>query len=201
VDTVNVDRVLAHGDNKFHVVLLNQVREKQWVRVSFDEKTLGRVVEGARLSVWRDNQHADPLTVKDGAVELELAPLEIAALTMDGVRIDVPTHRLAPAAHFSLPQEPGQHRAPIASSKLEAVGTALEAPPFEWRDLYVYLTAGLRSHGGWKRKCQTVCGSAARRQRSSGPPNEPAGKLFSSIPPEIQSREHAPGEGLWNVSK
>jgi hypothetical protein len=143
VDTVNVDRVLAHGDGKFHVVLLNQVREKQPVRVSFDEKALGRAVEGARVSVRRGNLPAEPLTVENGAVEMELAPLEIAALTMDGVQIDVPTHRLAPPAHLSLPGEPGQHRAPIAVSKLEAVGTALEAPPFEWRDLYVYITAGL----------------------------------------------------------
>jgi hypothetical protein len=143
VDTVNVDRVIAHGGDRFHVVLLNQVKEKQRVRVSFDEKVLGRAVEGARLSVWRDNRPADPLIVKNGAVELELDPLEIAALTMDGVRIDVPTHRLAPPAHFALPREAGQFRAPIAGSKLEAVGTVLAAPPFESRDLYVYLTAGL----------------------------------------------------------
>jgi len=125
------------------VVLLNQAQEKQRVRVTFDEEALGRAVEGARLSVWRDNQPAELLTVKNGAVELELAPLGIAALTMDGVRIDVPTHRLAPPEHFPLPQQPGQHRAPIAGSKLEALGTVLEAPPFEWRDLYVYITAGL----------------------------------------------------------
>jgi hypothetical protein len=143
VDTVNVDRVLAHGGGKFHVVLLNQVREAQRVRVSFDDKALGRATEGARLSVWRDNRPADPLTVKNGGVEMELAPLEIAALTMDGVHIDVPTHRGTPPAHFPLPTEPGQRRAPIAGSNLEALGSMLEAPPFECRDLYVYLTAGL----------------------------------------------------------
>src|SRR5208337_2002289 len=97
--------------------------EKQRVRVSFDEKALGRAVEGARLAVWRENQPSDPLTVKNGAVELELAPLGIAALTMDGVRIDIPTHRVAPPEHFLLPQKAGQHRAPIAGSKLEALGT------------------------------------------------------------------------------
>jgi hypothetical protein len=141
VDTINVDRVLAHGDGKFHVVLLNQIREKQQVRVSFDEKALGRPVEGAQLKVWRDNQPAEPLIVKNGGVDLELSPLGIAALTLDGVRIDVPTHRLAPPEHFALPKNPAQRREPIAGTNLEARGTVLEVPPFEWRDLYVYITA------------------------------------------------------------
>ncbi len=143
VDTINVDRLLAHGDGRFHVVLLNQVREPQRVRVSFDEKVLGRDVNGAAIRVHLDNQPAAPLTVKDGAVELMLPALSIAALSMDGVRVDVPTHRVAPPATFSLPTTPALRRSPFPGTGFEAVGTVLEVPPFTWRDFYVSITAGL----------------------------------------------------------
>ncbi|MFA5190768.1 MAG: hypothetical protein WC740_08580 [Verrucomicrobiia bacterium] len=143
VDTINVDRVLAHGGGKFHVVLLNQVREEQTVRVKFDPQALGRSVDGAKLSVRLDNRSAPPLRLKDGAVTLKLRPLGIAALTLDGVKIDVPTHRAAPPSRLPLPDKSGLRRQPVAGTKLEAIGTEICVPPFTWRDLYVYVAAGL----------------------------------------------------------
>ena len=143
VDTINVDRVLAHGGGKFHVVLLNQIREPQQVRVRFDEKVLGRAVEGAALVTHLDNQLASPLIVKDGVAELTLTPLGIAALTLDNTNIDVPTHRIAPPAKLALPSESGQQKAALGDTKIEAIGTVLKVPPFTWRDLFVYLTASI----------------------------------------------------------
>lgn len=143
VDTINVDRVLAHGGGRFHVVLLNQVREKQTVRVKFDANALGRPVEGAKLAVRLDNKPASPLRIKDDMVTLKLKPLGSAALTLDGVKINVPTHRAAPPAKLPLPDDNGLRRQPVASTKLEAIGAELCVPPFTWRDLYVYIAAGL----------------------------------------------------------
>lgn len=143
VDTINVDRVLAHGDGRFHVVLLNQVREPQQVRVTFDEKVLGRPVDGAKLAVRVDGKPAEPLVAQDRSVQLTLGPLGMAALTLDGVTIDVPTHRVAPPANLALPAEPAVGRAAIPGTRLEALGTVLEVPPFTWRDLYVYVSAGI----------------------------------------------------------
>jgi hypothetical protein len=142
VDNVAVDRVLAHGDGKFHVVLLNQTRERQRVQVRLDAVALGREVDGARVQVRQENRPASPLKVKGGAVTLDLKPLGIAALTLAGVRIDVPTHRVAPPATMALPAQPGLRRVPIAGTKLEAIGTEIQVPPFTWRDLYVYVAAG-----------------------------------------------------------
>jgi hypothetical protein len=143
VDNIAVDRVLAHGDDKFHVALLNQTREPQQVRVTFDEKAIGRTVEGARVITHVENKTSEPLTIKDRAVNLELGPLGITVLTLDGCHIDIPTHRIAPPEKFSLPQKPGAQRVAIPDSKLEAIGTEIQVPPFAWRDLFVYVTASI----------------------------------------------------------
>lgn len=143
VDTVRVDRVLAHGDNAVHVVLLNQVRERQAVRVRFDEKALGRSLEGLPVKVWLDNRRAPDAVVRSGEVALELEPLGIAALSIEGVRVDVPTHREPPANQFALPGKTGVLRQAIPGTALEAIGTEIVAPPFERRDLFVYVAAGL----------------------------------------------------------
>lgn len=143
LDTINIDRVLAHGGGKFHVVLLNQIREPQRVRVRFDEKILGRSVEGAALVTHLDNQLAPPVIVKDGVAELTLSPLGIAALMLDGTNIDVSTHRVAPPEKLALPKAPATQSAPLGDTKLQAIGTVLQVPPFTWRDLFVYLTASI----------------------------------------------------------
>jgi hypothetical protein len=143
VDNVAVDRILAHGDGKFHVVLLNQTRDAQTARVSFDEKALGCTVEGAEVGVHRDNESAPSLRVKDGAVPIALGPLGIAVLTLDDVKIDVPTHRVAAPEKIALPTTPASRRVPLPGTKLEAIGTAIQAPPFTHRELYVYVTATL----------------------------------------------------------
>lgn len=141
VDTVNVERVLAHGSGKFHVVLLNQICQRQGVRVKFDGQALGRGVEDAWVWVRLDNRLSWPRRMKNGVVSLELPPLGIASLTLGGVKIDVPTHRVAPPANIALPTTPALRRQAIAGTTLEAVGTEIVVPPFTWRDLFVYVAA------------------------------------------------------------
>jgi hypothetical protein len=93
--------------------------------------------------VHQENRPAPPAAIKAGAVALELKPLGIAALALDGVQIDVPTHRVAPPAKLALPAQGGLRRVAIAGTKLEAIGTEIQVPPFTWRDLFVYLAAGM----------------------------------------------------------
>lgn len=168
VDTPNVDRVLAHGDGKFHVVLLNQVREPQKVCVKLDARALGRDVGGAWVWVRQENRRSWPKKAKDGVVSLELAPLGIAALTLDGVKIDVSTHRAAPPAKLALPTEPALRRQPIDGTKLEAIGTEIVVPPFTWRDLFVYVAAKIGE-----------CQSATLRYRvGDGPERQATAERF-----------------------
>ena len=143
VDNVKVDRVLAHGDGKFHTILLNQVWTREGVRVTFDEKVLGRSLEGATVRVRQDGKVADSLTVKDCAVSVRLPRHGLAVLSIDGVKIDVPTHRGTPPAKLPLPIEPGLRVVPIEGTDLDAIGTEIIVPPFTWRDLYVYVAAGI----------------------------------------------------------
>ena len=142
-DSINADIVLAEGGGKFHAVLLNQIREPQRVRLTFDEKVLGRPVEGAELKLHLDNEIAPPVRIQNGAAEVTLTPLGIAALTLEGVKIDVPTHRVAPPAAIPLPQEPGRQIVALGDTKFQAIGTVLQVPPFTSRDLYVYATAAI----------------------------------------------------------
>jgi len=143
VDTINVDRILAHGDGKFHVVLLNQVTEPQPVHVTFDPKVLGKDPEGQSVTVILNNQPIAPLMVKNGRVQLTLPSLGIAALSLSQVAIDVPTHRTAPSAKFALPPSSSIQHAAFPGTALEAIGTEIQVPPFTWRDLYVYVAAGM----------------------------------------------------------
>lgn len=142
VDTVAVDRVLAHGDGKFHVVLLNQTREPQRVRVTFDPRVLGRPLASVAAVLRVDNAAPTTVRIQDSVTTVELAPLGLAALTLDGVKIDVPSHRVAPPATRPAPAS-ALRRQPLPGTKLEAIGTELSVAPFTWRDLFVYVTASI----------------------------------------------------------
>lgn len=63
--------------------------------------------------------------------------------TLDGVKLDIPTHRATPPERLAMPPTGAVRRLPVSGTKIEAVGMLLEAPPFTWRDLYVYFTAQL----------------------------------------------------------
>ena len=133
VDGVNVDRVLAHGDNAFHVILLNQVHTAQAVQVRFDAAALGRPVEDAPLAAVVNGRPAAPVPLRDGVARLELPALGLAVLTLEGTRIDVPTHRAVPPAGLAWPGSNAVIRAALPGTRLESVGTLLQVPPVTWR--------------------------------------------------------------------
>ena len=113
------------------------------MRISFDDKALGRSVEGAELKLHLDNQTAPPVRVKNGMIEVILSPLGIAAFTLDGVTINVPTHRIVPPASIPLPSKPTQQIAPLGDTEYRAIASLLQVSPFTWRDLFVYLDAAI----------------------------------------------------------
>lgn len=148
VDTVTVDRVLAHGDGRFFAILLNQTGERQRTRVRFDAAVLGRRLAGVSVARWSDNRESAALTMDEaGSVEVDVSPNGIVVLGVDGVKIDVPTHRVAPPKSAVHPTDPAVRsavvRKPTGLRGIDAVGTEIHAPPFAWRDLFVYVAAGI----------------------------------------------------------
>jgi hypothetical protein len=189
VDNINVDRVLAHGDGRFHVVLLNQTPEAQPVNLKFDAAVLGRDVANAQAKLWIDNAPAGAVRIVNGTATLRVPPMGIAAVTLEGVRIDVPTHRAAPPAHTPLPGAPAVERKPVPGSKLQAVGTVISAPPFAWRDLYVYVTGG-----------HTDCTAATLYYRTGPGPEQKA--QVDRFPCEFSVRlEPGPSKVEWRVER
>lgn len=144
LDNPAIDHLPAQGGGKFHVVLLNQSPEPQTVQVTLDGRSLGREIEGATLKVHLDNVPAGMATVKNGRVAVTLKPMGIATLTLEGVKIDVPSQRVKPPQHFKLPGTSSQSLAKIEGTPWQAKGTILQAPPFSWSDLYVAVDAGLQ---------------------------------------------------------
>jgi hypothetical protein len=142
VDNINVDRILAHGDGKFYVVLLNQTPEQQKVTVHFDRAVLGYT--SGSVAVWKDNVSAAGLKLQQDGVAVTVSPSGITALMLDGVNVRVATHQTAPPASLPLPDGSGVLRKPIPGSKLEAAGAVIVPPPFAWRDLYVFVAAGMK---------------------------------------------------------
>jgi hypothetical protein len=134
VDNINVDRILAHGEGKFYVVLLNQTPEPQKVTVHFDRAVLG--YSSGNVTEYGHGI----LPMKQDRVAVTLPASGITTLILEGVHIDVPTHRIAPAA--SAETSTIEHK-PIPGTKLEATATVIDAPPFTLRDLYVYVAAGM----------------------------------------------------------
>lgn len=145
-DDPSIDVLLAEGGGKFHVVLLNQTPDEREVKVSFDEKALGRDVEGAVLKRIADGVSGGPVTVKDGVAALRIKGRGLAVLTMEDVEIDVATHRVEPPQKLPMdPAKTGVAKTKVDGTPWEAAGTILTAPPFTERDLYVYLDAELGS--------------------------------------------------------
>jgi len=143
VDDPAVDLLLAQGAGKFHVVLLNQTKEEKEVGVTFDGKALGRSLDDVNLQIHAENQSAGSLKVENGSTKVKLKPMGITVLTMDGVKIDVPTQRVKPPQHVEASSKSGQTLAKLDGTAWTARSSMIEVPPFAWRDLYVYVDAGL----------------------------------------------------------
>lgn len=142
-DNINLDLLLAEGDGKFHVILLNQVHTPQKATLTFDPKVLGRSLDEAELTVTENNHPAGALALRHGTASVTVPADGLTVLTLAGTHIDVPTHRVKPPASLAPLTESAIRHAAMKGTSLEAIGTEIEAPPFTTRDLYVYLTAGI----------------------------------------------------------
>jgi hypothetical protein len=104
-DNINLDLLLAEGEGRFHVILLNQVDEAQTAAVTFDPKALGRSVENAEVSVITNDRPSGKLPLHAGVVNVSVPARGMIVLTLDGVQIDVPTHRVTPPETLRVPTE------------------------------------------------------------------------------------------------
>lgn len=186
LDNVNIDRVLAEGDGAFHAVLLNQTDAPQRARVRLDPAALGRGLEGARVTLRDARGKASEAAVLDGAVDVALEPSGLLTLTLEGVQIDVSTHRGAPPASFALPDRPATREQPVAGTGLRAIGTEVIVPPGTSRQLFVYVAAGL---GDLR--------AATLRYRIDGGPE--VARTCTRFPWEFSEKIESPGPVSWRV--
>ncbi len=142
LDNPAVDHVLAEGNGRLHVLLMNQSAREQVVRLAFDGKVLGRSAGGVELKV-----HGGPAlsTAADGTAVIRIPARGTVALTMAGVKIDVSTHRVKPPEHFKFPETPATTPVKIEGTEWVAEANLIQAPPFVSADLYVHLDAGLEA--------------------------------------------------------
>jgi hypothetical protein len=138
-----VDHLLAHGEGKLHIILMNQSLKEEKVRVKMNESLLGRKLNEAPLTMHLSNQRGRPVQARAGEFEVSIPVQGLAVLSLDGVTIDVPTHRTQPPKHVSLTQAPASPRVAINQTPWHATATIIQAPPFQWRDFYAYVNSTL----------------------------------------------------------
>ena len=166
LDNPAVDHVLAEGNGKLHVLLMNQSAKEQTVEVAFDGKVLGRSTGSVTLKVPEGPGAA---TNAAGIATLKLPPRGISALTLEGVKIDVPTHRVKPPEHFGMPEKPASPPVRIAGTEWVAEAALIEAPPFSSVDLYVHLDAGIGALKSAMLRCRTETGPPKRVEATRFP--------------------------------
>ena len=146
LDNPAVDHLLAEGGGKLHVLLMNQSARPQVVEVKFDAKVLGRTMEQVSLDTFQAPAGGrGTAEVSQGLAVIHLPPRATLGLTMNGVKIDVPTHRVKPPEHLMLPATAAIPAVKIAGTEWQAKATLIQAPPFTDADLYVHLDAPLES--------------------------------------------------------
>ncbi len=136
LDNPQVNYLTAHDGKSFHLVLMNQSHGPETVRVRFHPAEISPQAGDftmARLSSGGGRE----IPLRDRTAVIELPPRGLAALRVDGLRIDVPTHRELP--------EPGERTAPgfVEVAIKGAPGfraAALQVAPGAW-DACVWSTA------------------------------------------------------------
>ncbi len=145
LDNPAVDHVLAEGNGKLHLLLMNQSAKAQPVTLSFNEGAVGRPVGGVPLATRGGPATSTLSTAADGSTTLTLPAKGILALTMEGVRIDVPTHRVKPPLALGMAPEPLAPAVAVPGTEWQARSAVIQAPPFTAADLYVHLDAPIGS--------------------------------------------------------
>ena len=139
LDNPQVNYLTAHNSNSFYVVLTNANREPEKVKLTFLPQNIDpeakefrtvRFLKGGKRQVQLSNN----------AIEINLGPRELVVLAVDGLRIDIPAHRV-----FREPG-PAQKRgtAKVAvDGDMEVRAAAIQIEPGPW-DAYIWSTAGSR---------------------------------------------------------
>lgn len=143
VNNSKVDHLLAQGDGRLHIILMNQSQRAQKAEVVLNEKMLGLSLKASRLTVVRDNQPTSDLPVKEGRADIDLPSQGLLVLTLDGVKLDVPTQRSLPPKQIAMPAVPVLQRAQIGTSPWQASAAVIRVPPFLWRDFHVSVNCQL----------------------------------------------------------
>jgi hypothetical protein len=92
LDNPQINHLTAHDGSRFFAILTNQSREEQTVDVKFNPAEISPVQgDFATAVIINDGDRSIPLV--DAVATVTLPPRGIVALRVDGLDIDVPTHR------------------------------------------------------------------------------------------------------------
>jgi hypothetical protein len=136
LDNPQMNYLTAHDGKSFHLILTSQSREQETVRVRFYPEQISPL-KGEFATATVTSEGGRKITLDDRAVTMELPPRGLVTLRVDGLKIEVPTHRRPPA--------PGEWKAPgfvkVETADAPAFRAAsLQAIPNSW-DAYVWSTA------------------------------------------------------------
>ncbi len=136
LDNPQINYLTAHDGSSFHVILTNQSREEQTVEVQFNPAEISPI-QGDFATAVVTNGGDRPITMVNEVATVTLPPRGIVALRVDGLDIDVPTHR-TPAA-------PGTWAAPDyltinPAGAPEFRAASVQAKPGPW-DAFIWCTA------------------------------------------------------------
>ena len=136
LDNPQINYLTAHDGSSFHVILTNQSREEQTVDVQFNPAEISPI-QGDFATAVVTNDGDRPITMVNEVATVTLRPRGIVALRVDGLDIDVPTHR-TPAA-------PGTWAAPDyltinPAGAPEFRAASVQAKPGPW-DAFIWCTA------------------------------------------------------------
>jgi hypothetical protein len=138
LDNPQMNYIMAHTADKFFLVLSNQSSSPQNVKVTFHPERITsgtQQCDAAMLRVGDGQPERIALTHNVGSVMLPGHGL--AVLSVDGLKISVPTHqKFAPAKRGTQPDFVSAK----SSNGIEARAAAIQAQPGPW-DAYVWLTA------------------------------------------------------------
>lgn len=145
LDNPKVDHLLAQGNGKLHVILMNQALSEQRVKIKLDAPILGRSLDKATLTVRLNGAIQPDVLVQQGSAEVSLPVQALMVLSLADVKIDVPTQRTEAPKYVTIPaaDHPALQRVKIGQSPWQALATTIQVPPFEWQDFYAYVNCGL----------------------------------------------------------
>ena len=138
VDSPALNTLTAHGERRFYLVLMNENSREEKATVAFSAKALGFDPAAAKgVRVLRDGGEGPALPLAGGKAVVTVPARGLLVLALDGVRVDVPAHRVPPAAAAGA--HPG-YAVVKSDAGPEGRAAAIQTAPGPW-DAYVWCTA------------------------------------------------------------